>query len=285
MGQLSIKDFFWQDVLKIQNACKQADIIRGQAKNIRTSGDEVEITMRNFFKEKLAPKYHVTTGHVVDESMTITPQLDVIIADNIKSPVLVTLTDNTQYVFYETVYAIGEVKKSWYNDSLLEEFSKTLKTIKTQLSREDVGKNVLECGDNMLRIKSEVTTNPRRNMLFSFMLFAEGSAKFDKIKKTIDATPNEYLPNVMAYMGAGVVVNVNKALLDKNKVEINLYPELVTKEEGEWIFIGLDEENQRLTYLYMLLLEHLKQTVVSTPNIQNYTRKLITFEASNICKL
>ncbi len=285
MGQLSIKDFFWQDVLKIQNACKQADIIRGQAKNIRTSGDEVEITMRNFFKEKLAPKYHVTTGHIVDESMTITPQLDVIIADNIKSPVLVTLTDNTQYVFYETVYAIGEVKKSWYNDSLLEEFSKTLKTIKTQLSREDVGKNVLECGDNMLRIKSEVTTNPRRNMLFSFMLFAEGSAKFDKIKKTIDATPNEYLPNVMAFMGAGVVVNVNKALLDKNKVEINLYPELVTKEEGEWIFIGLDEENQRLTYLYMLLLEHLKQTVVSTPNIQNYTRKLITFEASNICKL
>lgn len=285
MGQLSIKDFFWQDVLKIQNACKQADIIRGQAKNIRTSGDEVEITMRNFFKEKLAPKYHVTTGHIVDESMTITPQLDVIIADNIKSPVLVTLTDNTQYVFYETVYAIGEVKKSWYNDSLLEEFSKTLKTIKTQLSREDVGKNVLECGDNMLRIKSEVTTNPRRNMLFNFMLFAEGSAKFDKIKKTIDATPNEYLPNVMVFMGAGVVVNVNKALLDENKVEINLYPELVTKEEGEWIFIGLDEENQRLTYLYMLLLEHLKQTVVSTPNIQNYTRKIITFEASNICKL
>lgn len=285
MGQLSIKDFFWQDVLKIQNACKQADIIRGQAKNIRTSGDEVEITMRNFFKEKLAPKYHVTTGHIVDESMTITPQLDVIIADNIKSPVLVTLTDNTQHVFYETVYAIGEVKKSWYNDSLLEDFSKTLKAIKTQLSREDVGKNVLECGDNMLRIKSEVTTNPRRNMLFSFMLFAEGSAKFDKIKKTINATPNEYLPNVMAFIGAGIVVNVNKALLDKNKVEINLYPELVTKEDGEWIFIGLDEENQRLTYLYMLLLEHLKQTIVSTPNIQNYTRKLITFEASNICKL
>lgn len=285
MGQLSIKDFFWQDVLKIQNACKQADIIRGQAKNIRTSGDEVEITMRNFFKEKLAPKYHVTTGHIVDESMTITPQLDVIIADNIKSPVLVTLTDNTQHVFYETVYAIGEVKKSWYNDSLLEDFSNTLKAIKTQLSREDVGKNVLECGDNMLRIKSEVTTNPRRNMLFSFMLFAEGSAKFDKIKKTINATPNEYLPNVMAFIGAGIVVNVNKALLDKNKVEINLYPELVTKEDGEWIFIGLDEENQRLTYLYMLLLEHLKQTIVSTPNIQNYTRKLITFEASNICKL
>lgn len=285
MGQLSINDFFWQDVLKIQNACKQADIIRGQAKNIRTSGDEVEITMRNFFKEKLAPKYHVATGHIVDENMTITPQLDVIIADNIKSPVLVTLTDNTQHVFYETVYAIGEVKKSWYNDTLLEEFSKTLKTIKTQLSREDVGKNVLECGDNMLRIKSDVTTNPRRNMLFSFMLFAEGSAKFDKIKKTIDATPNEYLPNVMAFMGAGVVVNVNKALLDENNVEINLYPELVTKEDGEWIFIGLDEENQRLTYLYMLLLEHLKQTVVSTPNIQNYTRKLISFEASNICKL
>lgn len=50
MGQLSIKDFFWQDVLKIQNACKQADIIRGQAKNIRTSGDEVEITMVTFLK-------------------------------------------------------------------------------------------------------------------------------------------------------------------------------------------------------------------------------------------
>lgn len=285
MGQLSINDFFWLDVQKIKNACKQAKIIHGQANNIRSSGDEVEITMRDFFKEKLAPKYDVTTGHVVDRNLNVSPQLDIIIADSIKSPVLVTLTDKTQHVFYETVYAIGEVKKSWYKDSLLADFSETIKKVKTELERDDIGKNVLECGDNQLKIKGEVTSNPRRNMLFGFMLFAEGPFNFKKIKNTIDNTPNKFLPNVIVFMGGGVIVNVDKTKLAQNKVEINLYPELVSKDEGEWIFIGLDEENQRLTYLYMLLLEHLKQTIVATPDIQNYTRKLITFEASDIRKL
>ena len=98
-------------------------------------------------------------------------------------------------------------------------------------------------------------------------------------------TPNEYLPNVVVFMGGGVIVNVNKEKLDLNKVEINLYPELVSKEEGEWIFIGLDEDNRRLTYLYLLLLEHLKQTIVATPDIQSYTKKLISLEASDIQKL
>lgn len=285
MGQLSIKDFFWLDVQKIKSACKQADIIRGDAKNVRTAGDEVEITLRNFFKEKLAPKYDVTTGHVVDHNLKVSPQLDVIIADSIKSPVLATLTDKTQHVFYETVYAIGEVKKSWYDDSLLEKFSSTIKTIKTELERDDIGKDILECGDNQLKIKGEVTSNPRRNMLFSFMLFAEKSVSLKKITNTINATPNEFLPNVIVFIEGGVVVNVNKSMLAQNKVEINLYPELVTKDDGEWIFIGLDEENQRLTYLYLLLLEHLKKTIVATPDIQSYTKKLISIEPSDIRQL
>ena len=285
MGQLSIKDFFWLDVQKIKSACKQADIIRGDAKNVRTAGDEVEITLRNFFKEKLAPKYDVTTGHVVDHNLKVSPQLDVIIADSIKSPVLATLTDKTQHVFYETVYAIGEVKKSWYDDSLLEKFSSTIKTIKTELERDDIGKDILECGDNQLKIKGEVTSKPRRNMLFSFMLFAEKSVSLKKITNTINATPNEFLPNVIVFIEGGVVVNVNKSMLVQNKVEINLYPELVTKDDGEWIFIGLDEENQRLTYLYLLLLEHLKQTIVATPDIQSYTKKLISIEPSDIRQL
>lgn len=285
MGQLSIKDFFWLDVQKIKSACKQADIIRGDAKNVRTAGDEVEITLRNFFKEKLTPKYDVTTGHVVDHNLKVSPQLDVIIADSIKSPVLATLTDKTQHVFYETVYAIGEVKKSWYDDSLLEKFSSTIKTIKTELERDDIGKDILECGDNQLKIKGEVTSNPRRNMLFSFMLFAEKSVSLKKITNTINVTPNEFLPNVIVFIEGGVVVNVNKSMLAQNKVEINLYPELVTKDDGEWIFIGLDEENQRLTYLYLLLLEHLKQTIVATPDIQSYTKKLISIEPSDIRQL
>lgn len=285
MGQLSIKDFFWLDVQKIKSACKQADIIRGDAKNVRTAGDEVEITLRNFFKEKLAPKYDVTTGHVVDHNLKVSPQLDVIIADSIKSPVLATLTDKTQHVFYETVYAIGEVKKSWYDDTLLEKFSSTIKTIKTELERDDIGKDILECGDNQLKIKGEVTSNPRRNMLFNFMLFAEKSVNLKKITNTINATPNEFLPNVIVFIEGGVVVNVNKSKLAQNKVEINLYPELVTNDDGEWIFIGLDEENQRLTYLYLLLLEHLKQTIVATPDIQSYTKKLISIEPSDIRQL
>lgn len=282
MGQLSIKDFFWQDVLKIQNACKQSDIIRGQAKNIRTAGDEVEIVVREIFKEKLAPKYYVTTGHVVDKELHVSPQLDLIIADNIKSPVLVTLSDNTQHVFYETVFGYGEVKKSWYKDSLLDDFSENLKTIKMTLVRDDVAANILECGDNQLRVKNKVTGNPRRNMLFTFMFFAEGTANLKKISETLNEADNADLPNMMVFMGAGVIVNVNKEKYKLNQIEINLYPELVGKKNGIWVYIGMSEPNQVLTYAYMLLLEHLKQTIVVTPDIQSYTNKLLTIETSDI---
>ena len=153
------------------------------------------------------------------------------------------------------------------------------------MKREEIGKNVLECGDNQLRVKCDVTSNPRRNMLFCFMLFAEGTVSFNQLKKVIDNTPNAYLPNVIVFMGGGVIVNANKGKLSLNQVEINLYPELISKDEGEWVCISLDEENQRLTYIYLLLLEHLKQTIVATPDIQNYTKKLISFEASEIHKL
>lgn len=285
MGRLSFKDFFWQDVLKIQNACKQSDILREQAKNLRSAGDEVEIAVRDIFKEKLAPKYYVTTGHIVDEELNVSSQLDLIIADNIKSPVLATLSDNTQHIFYETVYGYGEVKKSWYKDGLLTDFSKNLKTIKTTFNREDIAANILECGDNQLRVKNEVTVNPKRNMLFTFMLMAEGSANLEKIAKTLNETENAYLPNIIVFIGAGVIVNVSKALYELNKVEINLYPELVKEDEGVWVYIGMSEPNQVLTYIYMLLLEHLKQTIVTTPDIQNYTKKLLTIESSDIHKL
>ncbi len=112
--KLDLSDFYWQDAEAIFNACKKSDTIQKQ-KDTRACGDEVEIAIRNFYKSKLEPKYYVSHGHLVDENLSVSPQLDIIIADNIKVPVLNTLADNSDIIYYESVYAYCEVKKSFYD--------------------------------------------------------------------------------------------------------------------------------------------------------------------------
>ena len=94
----------------------------------------------------------------------------------------------------------------------------------------------------------------------------------------------ENLPNYIVLLDSGVVVNLNKKRYDEGKIRINIYPEYET-EENFWALIELDSENSVLIYQYLLLLEHLNNTIVGTPEVLKYTQELFDFSLSNIHKL
>ena len=79
------------------------------------AGNEVEVSVRDYLRRMLPPRYYVTHGHLIDTTHRVSPQLDVIIADNFSLPSLLTTRDGTEYVPATSVLAIGEVKSTYYH--------------------------------------------------------------------------------------------------------------------------------------------------------------------------
>jgi hypothetical protein len=112
------------------------------------------------------------------------------------------------------------------------------------------------------------------------------SSKLDatKVGKFLNSKPNSELPNFIVLLDQGMILNVNKQEFEKGKLKINLYPEFET-EENIWILININDEQNVLIYQYMMVLEHLNNSVLSTPNLREYTNNLFQFSLNNIYKL
>ncbi len=87
--------YFQHDLEKIKMAFRLSDSIRSDLKNLRAAGDQVELAVKDFFHNKLYPKYHVCDGHIIDSSLKVSPQYDIIISENSKNPILFNLTDKS----------------------------------------------------------------------------------------------------------------------------------------------------------------------------------------------
>lgn len=274
--RLNADDFFRVDMEKIRMAFRLAKAIRSDVKDIRTAGDEVEIAVRNFFRRKLFPKYHVCGGHIIDRNMTVSQQIDLIIADKMKNPVFNIMANESELIYYEPVYAYGEVKRSFYVNTLLSDFSNNIERVKTQMERDKVEPNRLECSNDLLAVRDNITDFPQRNMLFTFMFFTSSEGlKANDIRAYLAERDNALLPNMLVFLDHGVYVNIDKKkYTEKRLTEINLYPELINKEQGTWAIIESDNISSILTYSYMLLLEHLKTTIVEAPDFRAYSRYL-----------
>lgn len=283
--KLPLIKYFQHDLEKIKMAFRLADSIRADLKNIRAAGDQVELAVKDFFVNKLFPRYHVCDGHIVDCKLKVSPQFDIIISENSKNPVLFDLADKSELVYFETVLAFGEVKRSFYRDDLLEKFSANLERMATEMHREVVPSNFIESGGGGFQVEQPLTDLPLRNPLLSFMFFIDSSAvTTSKIKSTLTAKNNAYLPNFIVLMDQGVIVNVDEeSLLDGNP-RINLYPQYQSKP-GKWVVLDLAGEHNVVIFQYMLLLEHLNVSIVSAPNLVTYTKNLFDFSATNFHEL
>jgi hypothetical protein len=284
-NKIPLLKYFQHDLEKIKMAYRLSDSIRADLKNIRAAGDEVELAVKQFFKDKLFPKYHVCDGHIVDSTLKVSPQFDIIICENSKNPVLFNLADKSEIVFYETVYCFGEVKKSFYNKNILADFSENIKRSKAELKRDEIARNFIESSNSGFLVEEPLTNLPYRNPLLTFLFFINTSAvSFDDLSETFSKTDNKNLPNFIVFLDAGIVVNVNKSDFEKQKITINLYPEF-EKEENIWVLMDLQGENNVLTYQYMLIIEHLSNAVVANPNLRNYTKNIFDFSPSNFHKI
>lgn len=270
--KLEIHEFYRHDLEKILMASRLAKAIQKDEKDIRACGNEVEIAVRDFFKSKLMPKYHVSDGHVVDKEMNVSQQIDIIISDAMKNPVFDSHADGSELVFFDTVYAYGEVKKGYYDQNILMHFSDNIERFKTLMKRDDIGANVLECSNDMLSVKHPLVDNPRRNILFTFLFVVDSEkVNYDKMRSELNSTDNSKLPNMIVLLDSGIFLNVKKSSVESGKYPvINLYPELVTTDQ-EWMFLTFDDPTGVLTYSHLLLQEHLRNSIVKAPDFLDYT--------------
>ena len=284
-NKIPIHKYFQHDLEKIKMAFRLSDSILKDLKNIRAAGDQVELAVKDFFVEKLYPKYHVCDGHIADHTLKVSPQFDIIISENSKNPVLFNLADKSEIVFYEPVYCFGEVKKSFYDKDILVDFSENIKRCKLELKREKIPPNFIECSNAGFQIEEPVTDLPYRNPILSFLFFIDTRAvNTSSISDFLKSTKNEYVPNFIVFLDQGIILNVNKKDFDNNKIKINLYPEF-EKDENIWVLMNIENENDVLTYQYLLIMEHLNNAVVTTPNIKDYTRNIFDFSISNFHKI
>lgn len=281
---LKLERFFEYDLEKIKMAYRLSSTIHSDLVNIRATGDQVELAVKDFYQKKLFPKYHVCDGHIIDKELKVSPQFDIIICESSKNPVLFDLADKSELVYFESVYLFGEVKKSVYNNNLISNFCDNIKRFRHEMSREPIEPSSIESGNATVQIETPLTILPLRNPLFSFMFFVDSSKlSMSNLTELLSERDDSELPNMIVFLDQGIVLNVDKEAYSQGEIKINLYPEY--SENSTWVFLSMQEENMVLTYHYMMLIEHLNNSILSSPEIMNYTKNLFNFSPSDFLEL
>jgi hypothetical protein len=282
--KLNILTILNQDVNEIFSSRVKSKVIHN-TNNIDASGDEVEQSVRRIIKRKIPTKYYVSHGHIVDENLTTSKQLDIIIADNSGSPVLFTAENGTEYFPFESIYAFGEIKSTYYKSrNYIENFIAATKEIIEDLKRNETPDNQLT-QDLKINFNDGINFNrhskiPYQNPLFKFMIFVD-SKEFNPLSiiELFSQTEDKFLPNFICFLDKGTVVKakVIKSEPDNHLGEINLFPEFISstnKKEFEWVFLEFDEPENRaavnLAFLNFAIDTHLKNSLLLKPNLMKY---------------
>lgn len=281
--KLSIDTFFNFEADGLDIAQSQVKLIHN-AGNIPSSGSQLEVAVRNFFRRKLPEKYYISNGHIIDNSLSTSPQLDLIIADNFRTPVLYKTYDETEYLTYESIYSYAEIKSSW-NKKYIEDFITTKERIYKFLNRESISPNFLDAGGKGIMLNIPTTNNEYKNPLFTFMFIGDSSSfSFEHIKEVYKNTDSKFLPNILCLYDKGLIVNINKSELDNKIFKVNLYPEFFDSktDNNEWILLKFDKKRSTLGTLYYMVLEHLNTCVLGSPNMLDYMQNIFEITPDNI---
>lgn len=281
--RLNFESIFAYEVEGIINASNQALEIH-RSKNIVASGNQLEIALRNFFIKKLPANYYVSNGHIIDKNLLTSPQIDIIFCDNVLSPLLYKTFDGNEYLTYESIYAIGEIKRSWKKQHL-QDCIDLRKGINSQLNREKILPNEIKIGNSKIALDLKITNNPVRNPLFDFLFVANStSLRPSHLKDLFNDENHNYLPNIICFLDKGIFINIDTLELKNGNLKVNLYPSFLDekeKERSEWAMIQIDN-NGSLAALYYMLLEHLNYCQLSVPNMIKYMQHMLSFKSENI---
>ena len=255
--------------------------------DIRAAGNEVEQAVRDYLKRVLSPRYYVTSGHLIDSKHLVSPQLDVIIADQFNLPSFLTTEDGTEYIPVTSVLAIGEVKSTYYHS---QDYYRKFHRVLTEISEMDrpLVENTMYGGMKGSTILRDIilgSTNKYLNNLYSFLICVDGGDfDFTKIKNFLVSTGPELLPNLAVFLDKGIVAysNYNK------ERELHKYPIEVKGSGYSWCFMQGAEvddgsvEGIHLATLHGQLISHLSSSQLEPPNAYQYTRNMSVFRKSSL---
>lgn len=287
LPRFELEQVFQHDAAGIIAAREKAQIIH-RTKDIDAAGEEIEQAVRRVLRMRLPSSYYLGHGHIVDTRLNTSSQLDVVVADNTSSPILFRAENGTEYFPYESVYAIGEVKSTYYKaKNYVHDFVQAITNIKSGLERPRASPNSLRGG---LQLDGGLLTtgvaSPYRNPLFAFMIFVNSNDfQLEHLVELYLSTPLPNLPNMICFLDRGILVNVSGKTEASDFVvtgPISVVPEFNTEVPGQvnrWVFYPFEATGIPLAIslasLYFSLLTHLQSCVLGIPDIQAYQKALL----------
>jgi len=278
-----INKVFQEEAAQLAEARKRSKVIHGSG-DIDASGDEIELPFRSFLKRKLPFQYYVSQGHIVDRELKVSPQLDVIIADNNATPILFKGQNGTEFFPYESVYLIGEIKSTYVKSKhYISTFARKYESLKTVLQRDLTPPTYLGNGINLGGGLTTGVKVPYRNPLFSFMLFVDsGDVNEKDIRSEYSQFPDEQLPNIVCFADGRVIAKAELIERDGKYVVGSMETgshKIISRNDIHWLMYELTNEEykggQALALLMLSIFEHLQSCVLMNPPINKYMNHIL----------
>ncbi len=273
-----------QEVARLLSARQESKLIHS-AGDIDASGDQLEAAFREMLRRKLPRQYFVGHGHVVDESLAVSRQFDVIIADNSATPILFEAENGSQYFPWESVYAVGEIKSTYAkNKHYISSFAKNVENLKTTLKREPTPPNYLGNGVTLGTGLSTDESRPYRNPLFQFIVFFDsGNMTVANIAREYTNSADQNLPVISVFLDGKIVVKAELARAEGGGVKlgnIDLDPlRVAERADIDWMCISytdMPDKGAHSVVAFMLgLFSHLNACVLMRPRVNNYLHAVL----------
>jgi hypothetical protein len=269
VGKLNLTAGYEAEARRIEEAHKKAFAVHATG-DIRASGNEVECAVRQVIADRLPWRYRTTHGHVLDYQSAVSPQIDVIISENLSSKSLFETSDGTEYVPYEAVYAIGEVKSTFYRSQKpIQAFSQTIRALSAMTRQTGLAHSVLK-----------------------FMFFAKANDfTVAALEEFYRETPRADLPNFVCFLDLGVIV-YSKFGQNGYGEPVPMWYHLASSASApnsgaeKWSLIKWGKEPVRsatvLMFLHLSLIQHLQQCGVAVPNLYPYLALALDVDGGEI---
>jgi hypothetical protein len=281
--RLEVLGFFQQEAAEIAAARVRSQYIH-RGGNIRSAGDEVETAVRSFYGRRLPRSYTVHHGHFLDASLTLSSQMDIIIADHGRFPVFFRGQEGMEYIPYEGVYAFGEVKSPITNEDV-GSFVQRVKDIRTRLIRAAVPKGYIE------RFEEDESGHlvwqpwPERGDIYRFIFGVNSEGlDVDKCLQDLCDAQLDNAPNLICLLDKDVLM-AGRAAHPNGEVKVTyIHPQKMrepreAEEIDGWVFSEPDSEYKEgaaLFYAYTHLIEHLKNNILLQTNYLSYLKQTVT---------
>lgn len=248
-----------QDARAILETRDKAIRIHGSG-DIKAAGNEIESAVRSSLGNRLPSSVRITHGHIIDWRGEVSQQFDIIIAHSLSATALLTTEDGTEYIPYEAVLALGEVKSTYRKaEAPVRAFSEKNNDLSKRLGRQPS------------------VTYP----IFKFMVFvAKGDADSDHLEEHYRKAPVAELPNVTTFLDWGTVFygSIYRAPDGTPGLpHYHLVPALAPEEEDRELVWALRNFSNKhgvpganLMFLQLVLVQFLAEIPTTIPNLFGY---------------